>query len=128
MVASELLRLAGESRDVHVVGARYVPTGVKPPEHAIGTPLSEVSKKPGQGTTIAVTDDVTTRAFDVVSPQSKVLPTSRDPGVLSPGVYRKRVVSTLVPVCNQSTGCQSSVLLVFVWRDSDRPTCACVVK
>jgi hypothetical protein len=47
VVAGELIRLAAESRDIHYVGARYVPPSVKPPEHAIGTPLIEVLKKPG---------------------------------------------------------------------------------
>jgi hypothetical protein len=117
VVAGELIRLAAESRDIHFVGARYVPPSVKPPEHAIGTPLTEVLKKPGTAaprsegglsrflchvSSKIVWDEFVrasvwhwlpaTKVFDVVSPASKTSPMSQDPGVLSPGVYRKRVV------------------------------------
>lgn len=46
VVAGELIRLAGEGRDIHFRGARYIPPGARIPMQAIGTPLHDYLKKP----------------------------------------------------------------------------------
>ena len=48
IVAQELVRLACESRDVHFVGARYIPVGASKPRQPIGTPLKHCIKLSSQ--------------------------------------------------------------------------------